>query len=349
MHLAVKIPRLPLLFISLWISLPLFAQGPLAPPAGAPAPSMKTLEQIEPRRPISSLPAVISQPGSYYFTKSLVFTAASGPAISIQANDVTLDLMGFTLSSSNSVTGVGILVFSTVRNVSIRNGVIAGNTTVTVTGTPPSQTWTVSPAGFSVGIDGGSHFSHLRISGCRGFGLNPAEHAVIAHVTAGQNGSHGISALSSSITNCSAVLNGDAGIQASSGSVTNCTVTQNKGAGIFAPEGTVTNCSAMKNGLVGVFAHAVANTRAAGNGGDGIGASAGSVTNCAAKSNAGHGISASSGTVTNSLAQSNGNDGIAAASGVVAFCRASSNNVNNNGSIDIDAVGATRTGNNPTP
>ena len=340
MNTAAKLARLLPLSCSLLLAPVILAQGPLTPP-GAPAPTMKTLEQIEPRRPISSLPAVISQPGSYYFTKSLVFTAASGPAISIQANDVTLDLMGFTLSSSSSVTGVGILVISTtLRNVSIRNGVIAGNTTIAAT---------VSPAGFSVGVEGGSYFSHLRISGCRTFGLNPAEYAVITQVNATQNGSHGISALFASISNCSAVLNGDAGIQASSGNVSNCTASQNKGPGIFAPEGTVTNCSAISNGTVGVFAHSVANTRAAGNGGSGIGASSGSVTNCAAQSNAGNGIDASSGTVTNSTAESNGNDGIAAASGVVAFCRASSNNVNNNNSIDIDAVGATRTGNNPTP
>ena len=39
-----------------------FAQGSLTPP-GAPAPTMKTLAQIEPRMPISSAPFTISVPG----------------------------------------------------------------------------------------------------------------------------------------------------------------------------------------------------------------------------------------------------------------------------------------------
>src|ERR1700722_17008335 len=42
-----------------------FSQGSLTPP-GAPAPTMLTLSQIEPRTPISSLPFNITRPGSYY-------------------------------------------------------------------------------------------------------------------------------------------------------------------------------------------------------------------------------------------------------------------------------------------
>ena len=83
------------------------AQGPITPP-GAPAPAMKTLDQIEPRTPISSLPFTISQSGSYYLTRNLQFTAATGPAILINANYVTLDLMGFTLSSTALVSDAAI-------------------------------------------------------------------------------------------------------------------------------------------------------------------------------------------------------------------------------------------------
>ena len=67
----------------------LLAQGSLTPP-GAPAPTMKTLQQIEPRTAITNTGAVtISQPGSYYLTANLA--VSSGDAITIATNGVTLD------------------------------------------------------------------------------------------------------------------------------------------------------------------------------------------------------------------------------------------------------------------
>ena len=49
----------------------IFAQGSLTPPAG-PAPSMKTLGQIEPRVPIEKLPFKIVASGAYYVTTNLL-------------------------------------------------------------------------------------------------------------------------------------------------------------------------------------------------------------------------------------------------------------------------------------
>jgi len=53
--------------------------------------------------------------------------------------------------------------------------------------------------------------------------------------------------------------------------------------------------------------------------------------------------------VTSSATLSNGAAGIYAPNGVVAFCKAAFNNARNIGAADIDATGATRTGNNPAP
>src|SRR5690242_13345282 len=63
-----------------------FAQGSLTPP-GAPAATMKTLQQVEPRTPISLVPITITNAGSYYLVTNL--TAISGfSGITIAASGV---------------------------------------------------------------------------------------------------------------------------------------------------------------------------------------------------------------------------------------------------------------------
>lgn len=96
-----------------------YAQGPLAPP-GAPAPTMKTLQQVEPRTPIDSLPFNITMPGSYYLTGNLI---TSGTGIRILADSVTIDLNGFTLIGG---TNAAIHVPGPYRDLVIRNGHVVG-------------------------------------------------------------------------------------------------------------------------------------------------------------------------------------------------------------------------------
>jgi len=100
---------------------PTFAQGPLTPP-GAPTPTFKTLSQIEPRLPISSLPVTISVPGSYYVTTNLTQTNTAD-GIVLAADDITLDLCGFTLRGLNN-SGNGIVTSGTRANLVIRNGTV---------------------------------------------------------------------------------------------------------------------------------------------------------------------------------------------------------------------------------
>lgn len=95
--------------------------GVLNPPAGPSAGTMKTLDQVEPRTPISSVPYTITQSGSYYLTKNLTST---GTAITIQAGDVTLDLCGFTLTGPNSGPSRGVEIGPSLKNIEIRNGTI---------------------------------------------------------------------------------------------------------------------------------------------------------------------------------------------------------------------------------
>lgn len=105
----------------------LFAQGVLTPPA-APAPSMKTLSQVEPRTPVSSLPGdastqyIISQPGSYYLTGNLEGVAGKH-GIKIAAKNVSLDLAGFTLHGADT-SHDAIAITPDSGNVVVTNGLI---------------------------------------------------------------------------------------------------------------------------------------------------------------------------------------------------------------------------------
>ena len=111
-----------------------FAQGSLTPP-GAPAPTMKTLQQIEPRTPLeagspgvsigASGTVTISQSGSYYLTGNL--TVTSGDGIRITASGVTVDLQGFTIRSTLTTASSEGIDIDAAR-VSIYNGHIESGT-----------------------------------------------------------------------------------------------------------------------------------------------------------------------------------------------------------------------------
>lgn len=81
---------------------------------------MRSLDQIEPRTPIGSVPFIISRPGSYYFTGPL-HHGGTGAAIEIAASDVTLDLNGFALTGTPSSSTL-IAVAGGQTNVRIRSG-----------------------------------------------------------------------------------------------------------------------------------------------------------------------------------------------------------------------------------
>ena len=101
-------------------SLSLFGQGSLTPP-GAPAPTMRSLDQIEPRTPISTLPFIINSGGHYYLTKSI---STTGDGVTIQADDVVVDLNGFTLSGDGGGTDAGVQTNGTHARIIIRNGTL---------------------------------------------------------------------------------------------------------------------------------------------------------------------------------------------------------------------------------
>jgi hypothetical protein len=78
--------------------------------------------------PITSLPAIITQQGTYYFSGDLATAQTSGYAIDIQATNVVIDLNGHKLGGSSAglgTTAVGIHALSR-SEITIKNGTVRG-------------------------------------------------------------------------------------------------------------------------------------------------------------------------------------------------------------------------------
>ncbi|MEO0587720.1 MAG: hypothetical protein AAF078_08785 [Planctomycetota bacterium] len=106
--------------------------GPLTPTPGPPASTLRTLDQVEPRTEINSLPGalfdqhVINAPGSYYLTGNL--TPNASVAINVTVPGVVIDLNGF------EIDGNLVVVRMTAPNgtLTIRNGTIRNATGIAI-------------------------------------------------------------------------------------------------------------------------------------------------------------------------------------------------------------------------
>ena len=214
---------------------------------------------------IKSLPYTISSPGFYYITKDLSCSGSHG--ITIDANNVTLDLMGFSLIGGGTGDYNGIYICNTT-NIEIRNG--------TVRNFPMRGIYEFSSAGKGHRIiniramdnEGAGIFLQSKnnlVEGCTagqngfdkgGWGIIAKEGSTITGNTCYGNKSDGIvGGFGSTITGNTCYSNVDNGIYANSGStVIGNTCYSNTASGIYAAEGsTVIGNTCRSNTGYGIY------------------------------------------------------------------------------------------------
>lgn len=301
-----------------------WAGGPLTPPSGPIVPVYKTLDEVEPRKPVQSLSGdatttyVITQPGSYYLTGSISVPTGHN-AIAIVSSDVTLDLSGFRLAGNNAGSS-GIVVGSGSSHVTIRNGHISEfrNEGINASG---ALGVTVDNITVRFGIGRGISVGPLGIiSNCNVFscsleGIYAVDRATITDCVVNSTGVAGFRVGDASeIRHCIAAYNQTDGFVIGNNSIVSHCVGRGNTAWGFNLGSTVTidHCSAAGNtggGFLAVTAGNFDACTASGNGVDGfraIGENA-IFTNCNSYTNGEDGFEVQSfGTLTNCTASRNG-------------------------------------------
>lgn len=265
----------------------LVTAGPLDPPAGPITPAYKTLDQVEPRIPISLATTPgdsdsvyrITQPGSYYLTGNVQGQNAK-TGIEVAASGVTIDLSGYSMigtPSSQAAIALGVVV----TNLVVRNGIIQG--------------WSAS--GIDAFSANGSTYENLVLQSNTLSGLVAGQDCVIRNCQLLANGSGGLYCYSSClISDTLATDNGGDGFDVSNGTtLSRCSAVSNTGDGVKTADNVqIDGCNFSNSGAYGVRA----SWRC-------------TITNCHVFANALHGVSAGnqSRVVSNNI-ESNGNAGV---------------------------------------
>ena len=252
-------------------------------------PTMKSLDQVEARKIVNAANTpgdgtntfIISTPGSYYLTSNITGSVAKN-GVSIQANDVTLDLNGFSLVSGGGGNFRGIDVPAPQSGICVRNGTIRGWTDGGVRGEAATMLAerlrladNTGARGLAVG-NGSMILDCVASGNGTGFyapdrtevfhcistvnqvdGFTCTSFVTVSDCTSSRNGNNGITVGgSTSVLRCNISRNSTDGIFAGAGcSVIGCTVGANLAEGISVGSGSsVQNCTVRANGAIGILA-----------------------------------------------------------------------------------------------
>ncbi|WP_035611261.1 hypothetical protein [Haloferula sp. BvORR071] len=320
-------------FLLLLAAPTVFAQGPLTPP-GAPAPTMKSLNQIEPRRPISQadIPAngyySISEPGSYYLTENVSSSTSFSGVIYITSSNVTLDLNGFTItqtntSASNFTNGIFASI-PAVANLVVRNGTIVGPTVRSSGGSVGQGTFSeASTQGIYIKSQGSSvsvptmRFENLTVRnwGFAGISLDypydgETGRSVISNCSFINIGEIGIRCRASVISGCSISQVGTQGIEGSNNVIERVMIERAGGVGIAGDLNTVRAVNMRwigSNGMGGVQ-HNIAQLNVTG-ADNGLAVTGSIVVEASLCNNRSHGLNGTRNTVSGTTAHANAGSG----------------------------------------
>ena len=174
---------------------------------------------------ISSVPYTISAPGFYYLGGNLTYSGNGGNAIAVNEDNVTIDLMGFSLSGPGADSSALGIYMDGRANVEVRNGTMCR----------------FARAIYEINANGNQHrVINIRVSTCgRGVTLSGKNHL---------------------IKNCSSTNNIIEGMGLDSGLITDCVVANNGVYGIWINgPGSVLRSTAHNNSFANFsFGNAVA-------------------------------------------------------------------------------------------
>jgi hypothetical protein len=271
---------------------------------------MKTLDQVEPRTPIDAAHTkgdaanlfIISQPGAYYLTANITGVAGKS-GIKVAANDVSIDLNGFTMTGvggAPSIRAIDALSATAVRT-SVFNGQIKGwgaginlyrNCVV-------HHLIVSSNSADGIGFDSGTVVSDCvaENNGARGFA--GGDNVLVIHCTGTGNAGNGLLIFNNSrAEHCVFNGNGSAGIASVTGSsITDCTANNNASGITVANNGgrtTISHCTFVGNTSAGIVVggnSSISDCTISGNTLDGVlsvgaGVMQGSITRCIVNENA---------------------------------------------------------------